>query len=163
MLWSGLRKIYQWELKFYKADQNKRCFKQKITNNKHTNVAKQNFWKLVANECNWEKGPLLSYLLGLSQRVNCSTYSWWFRNPASTSWDGKYPINYDGFQKHPNGSKRWFFEISEPSTAGYCWFLFLVTRTYSFSNPVPITDNRHLHNWYIQGGRGGLETTKMCR
>ena len=122
MLWSGLRNIYQWELKFYKADQNKRCFKQKITNNKHTNVAKQNFWKLVANECNWENGPLFSYLLGLSQKVNCSTYCWWFRNPASPSWYGKYPILYDGFPKHPNGG---FFEISEPSTVGYFWFVFL--------------------------------------
>ena len=40
-------------------------------------------------------------------------YCWWFRNPAITSWYGKYPIIY----KVSKTSKQWLCGISEPSTA----------------------------------------------
>ena len=147
-----------WELKFYKADQNKRCFKQKITNNKHTNVAKQNFWKRVANECNWENGPLVTSWAFLKE--------WTALPTVDGSEIRRAPVDMVNIPFFTTGFKN----IQTVGSLGFLnhqqWAifdLFFVTRTYSFSNPVPITENRHLHNWYIQGGRGGLETTKMCR
>ena len=41
-------------------------------------------------------------------------YCWCFRNPAFTSWYGKYPIIFQGFSTIPSGDRR----ISEPLTVG---------------------------------------------